>query len=957
MVQPKQISPLDPVLASVEDLTQLTGSYVVGDNLRFFATTDESDGHVTTGVDLYESAVLVGAMVEVAPDVWSYTGRVSAGSKSYTAKRNFAEGSTDSAALALTVLNYLAPNAITTATLIAWFDSAHSIRMGGTLTAQGTTPPVITVTSSSSLDGRTEGLHIRRNTNGALGVGKIDISIDNGLTYPQVGVTTAANIAVTGTDLTIHVAAGNVAADNTWDAIMSGWLDRVSAAATNNYLNTVTGNTRAIIRSAAATASIGAPCARFDGVNDSITCTSGTLATGRYNGADTTFFNMFLIDLRSMPAAGQVATLWAASNITDTDFPYASLTIGGTGEKWVTERRSDAGVSKTGIPNVQTFTGLKLIEDGFDATNRRLSLSTADMVGGDSGVTAPEGGLTITTTQADIGSRQIQSGRANYMNFDLFFQVVFDVRPSEVELWQLRAYVAAQYPNLPAFKSPNDVRILGIDWTAWIKTHMQEFGIQATMTDDADPTAVTTRYGYRQPLQSDGSAYPDNWYMGGASGGDSAEQAMFDDQLKMIAECGPALVRFYDWYPPRDLISVGPVPNQSDIYDASVPRHFASSRKNSVQWAYILQSFWMAWDGNSPGTWLNEAAFMADIADQMTDPSYLKITAGGVANRPVVGIFEAGGSPWNATHIGNLTAAATGAGLGAPYYIQMNANISQVNTLGFPAISAYGPSGTILVGSHNAYAAMVTKCRTIDDPLVTVVNAARSFPLSQKQDPRPTGAGGGWCDEPLYTEFEQALQDVISKARCEVNLNPGGLITLYAITEWGEGGQFFPSPQGVLRGVNVPSRGVTLDAIKNVCGRSKPSVYTDYYHAQSFSADVGGSFPAGWAIVQDLSDGGGTSGAYQYAELQNSTTTNARTWTVRGTRVRVYGGLGAGLGTIRFVFDGGANVDVNQNDGGARRFNQLLFDSGVVSNASHTLAISRVSGLAAYDELPVDKSR
>jgi hypothetical protein len=147
-----------------------------------------------------------------------------------------------------------------------------------------------------------------------------------------------------------------------------------------------------------------------------------------------------------------------------------------------------------------------------------------------------------------------------------------------------------------------------------------------------------------------------------------------------------------------------------------------------------------------------------------------------------------------------------------------------------------------------------------------------------------------------------------------------------------------------------------FDAIKNVRAGSFPSTYDDHYPADCLHANLS-AMPAGWAAVQDLWGTGGVNGAFKYTELQNSTTTNARTMTVTGTRIRVYGGKRVGLGTIRFILDGGANNDVNQGSLVGSGYNQLLYDSGTISNASHALSVNRVSGTVAYDEWVVTVSR
>jgi len=68
------------------------------------ATTSDSDGSTTIGVDLYESGVLVGAMTNGGGGNWSYAlSALGAGTYSYTARRVTASGSVDSSSWALVV--------------------------------------------------------------------------------------------------------------------------------------------------------------------------------------------------------------------------------------------------------------------------------------------------------------------------------------------------------------------------------------------------------------------------------------------------------------------------------------------------------------------------------------------------------------------------------------------------------------------------------------------------------------------------------------------------------------------------------------------------------------------------------------------------------------------------------------------------------------------------------------
>jgi hypothetical protein len=440
-----------------------------------------------------------------------------------------------------------------------------------------------------------------------------------------------------------------------------------------------------------------------------------------------------------------------------------------------------------------------------------------------------------------------------------------------------------------------------------------------------------------------------------SSEGNAAEQDVFDDQEMMLGEVKAS--RFILWYPRASDVSVGPVPDQSMIYTASVARYLVSPNKGLAKFALVIQNQWAAYDGNAPGTWGNYTAFVDNFVELALDDHYVKITHAGVPNRPIVGLYEvAGATAWsgNLARITTLTNAMTAAGLGAPVYIQMNANVAASNAIGCQYLTSYLPASGIFTG-HSSYLTMMNACKTAD--VLPGLNAARCLHLAHYIDNRPRNVANPWADSPTYTQIQQFWRDRFGTALSARRANPGCLIHEYSASEIDEGFVFFPSEQTLLVGVNSPTRGIFLDAHKNVLFNTPPSSWFDAYTAWTFNAEVGGSLPAGWTMVQDLwGSAGGLTGAYQYTELQNSTTTNPRTWTVTTTRFLVYGGLGAGLGHLGFTLDVDPQVDVNQDDGGARRYGQLLYDSGVLPLGPHTLAIARISGLSVFDRVMVARA-
>jgi hypothetical protein len=980
MIQPKQIEAILPLL-SMLDQTQSTGSVVAYDCLLLTATTDDSDGRVTTGVDLYDGVTLVSAMTEAPAGTWNYTvDNVTAGAHSYVARKVWSGGTVDSLPVAPTALAALDPSQITTATLVAWY-TPNSFQMNPTLFGTRT----VTVSATSGLNGRTEGLQLVVQATGVPGTGTFKSSIDNGVTFqegsPQTIPTGAGTYAVPGTDftLTFQQAVSYTAAD-VYRSTASKWLDTVGAYpnSTNNLINDASsGGAQSRPRFIAPpTATIGSTVLRFDanlGAQAFMWCSAGSIAT-LASGTDKKFFVGLVTDVQQaqIPAIVARRDFYVFSNLTDVDQPRISLGVnlasGDPEALFRANRVSDAGVNSGFSSGAAAAAGLYFLEDSFDSQFRSLTANAADLIGGDSGITADESGATITTTRFVFGTNQGQSGKSNGSTIDASELFIFDKKPtSEVECWQLRAYVLDSYANIPRWKCAAQVLPLISSFDGWVKNQTATYGIATNMIDDPGaPTSILTRYGYRAPRKSDNTAYPGNWYQGN-SGDSAAELDVFRDQQMMLGEIGA--VREILWYPNRADISVGAIPAVSDIYDASIAKFLALSEpnRNLAKITLLLQSNWAAYDGNSPGTWGNYTAFVNSWVALMLLPQYQKVTLGGISNRPVVGLYYTGTSTdWNLNlaRVTTLTNAITAAGLGTPVYKfsgtvdALSVRVAASNTIGCQYFSAYLPG---LSPGHVAYTNLMNACYTVDFP--ASLNAARAFSLAHDVDNRPRNSSNPWADFPTYTELEQFERNRSALARSATRASPNAMTSTYSANEVDEGMVFFPSEQTIVAGVNTPSRGIFLDAKSNVRNAVRnggfPSTYTDTYMAWSFNAAVGASLPAGWALVQDLSGpSGGLTGSEQYAVIRNTTTTNARTWTVTTVGYQVYGTLGPGLGHIGVTLDGGVQIDINQDDGGGTtRYNQLLYDSGALSNASHTLAVARISGQAEYAKVRAEKNR
>lgn len=473
-------------------------------------------------------------------------------------------------------------------------------------------------------------------------------------------------------------------------------------------------------------------------------------------------------------------------------------------------------------------------------------------------------------------------------------------------------------------------------WDGWQKGDTAAFGVATTMiADPGAPSSVTTTYGDRQPVKSDGSVYPDNWYQG-QTGDAVAEQLVADDQALLLGEVNAA--RGFLWYPPASQITDGAPTAASNIY-SSLAYYLASPNVALHKFFLIIQSYWAAYDHNTPGTWLNFTNFRAAWLSLFQHAQYLKI-----GTRPVIGMYSnaPGTTQWDATRTNLIIADVTGAGMGAPYFVTENGDVTLANTLGWSGYTTYGPSPLPAGVGQLSYVNLYGQDKTAWSPAGS--NQERILPIRTKLDTRPRGYAA-WFDWPTYSEFELRLRRDYAMARSSRSLCANAQLRAYSLNELDEGGGSLPSPQEIIRGVNTPSRGLILDAFKNVIGGSFPATYDDHYHPGS----VGTYFVrtgAGWAITQGLAGAsGGTTAAYRYSELRSSTATNTWTFTSSANCVglKLKGGKGVAYGSFDVQLDGGAATTINQNAGSESR-NQLLYDSGVLIKGVHTLKVTVTTG-------------
>lgn len=106
-----------------------------------------------------------------------------------------------------------------------WARADRGVTLGGTMRASGTTPPVVGISGSLT---PAVGLHLEIDSvAGGTGLGQATFkwSVDNGTTYVQTGVVTAASVVLGSTGITATFAAGPYNIDNKWDATVAAWAD------------------------------------------------------------------------------------------------------------------------------------------------------------------------------------------------------------------------------------------------------------------------------------------------------------------------------------------------------------------------------------------------------------------------------------------------------------------------------------------------------------------------------------------------------------------------------------------------------------------------------------------------------------------------------------------------------------------------------------------------------------
>lgn len=397
----------------VSDASQSSGTYIVGDDIAFVVTVpDTTDSITTTGVNIYESGVLQGAANLSFPNTWIYTAlAVTAGAKSYVARRVYTGGTVDSAASTLTVQDLKAPNQFTSISPAAWWRNPDSIQYGGTpLKTAGTGTNAVTLTGT--LSNQPYGWELRIPVGGARGTATYAISHDNNATNAQTG-TTAATVVDGSTGITVNFpTTSNYFTNDVYKAVINPWNDKIGA---NNAANATSGQRPFPIVNVVN----GVTASRYD-TNDVHNITT-SLANDIAGGTNVAHTVAFFVRVANLPAGAATATIYRLGATGSLQCGSELRILGGTTAVWEILRRDSAGNTRTIDSNIPATLGVHLCLLRFNGTNVNVRIDGVDVIGGSSDVSGLfTTAASITLNNMSIGAQVSSAGTASFFNGDIF---------------------------------------------------------------------------------------------------------------------------------------------------------------------------------------------------------------------------------------------------------------------------------------------------------------------------------------------------------------------------------------------------------------------------------------------------------------------------------------------------------------------------------------------------------
>jgi hypothetical protein len=409
-----------------------------------------------------------------------------------------------------------------------------------------------------------------------------------------------------------------------------------------------------------------------------------------------------------------------------------------------------------------------------------------------------------------------------------------------------------------------------IRWDAWIPGNDALHWV--------DPS-IYGNYNHRRPFYG--------WFIAGID--DQTEKTIMDQEIDYAADYNLDYWAF-DWYPELEQD-----PNQRKIMKP-FNHYMASSKKNRIKFAFIVQSDWAScdWVFCPNGSWsLWESTFVPYFVQKFQDPQYVKVSG----NRPLVFSFN-DKSSISRQRLQILRDRTIAVGLGDPYIVDNNMNIDSARSHGLQSVTSYGPSGAT-PGTDSGRQCWQAQVDTdtanwgphtgLDSlPGLTPVNDPR--PRINWTDPNGRREYNIWVDQPTYGQWESHVKSAVDWiAQHPDNTASPGAVLIYAWNEIDEGGPgIVPTGQ---EGTKY------LEAIKAVKTGSYPSNYVDVFNGTNCAISYSGAwtyyFPPEGVQGNYDNDENISASAGAYAEI---------TWSSVGFEVT--GTKGPNRGEMRVFIDG-----------------------------------------------------
>lgn len=394
------VIPINLPLLTLSNSSAPGDPYVIYDNVAASVTTDDTDGNVTTGVDLYCNGTLIGHMDRGSTaGTWILTDyAIPLGSRDYFARRLYIGG-----ILADGVTTTISALDASTANMVFLFDATTGTTLDTSTSAAGTSPPAVTLggTRTFNLDVRVE----VNDTSGGTALGQAKFRYGyadptGAIVYIESGRTTTASYAAIGAlaGLTINFAAGPYNANNTYRSRVASVTD-----SNGKLWSQATTTKMPLCHSGANTG--GQFALFFDGTDDFLACTDSS-AFGFMSGAGKSHEYEVYIQGRQLATGANRFFLAFQNSASDTAFwSWGAVSTGG----WFAGCNDGAGKNVTSATADDTEQHLhNWRSSGTAATENR------DQLAADPSASAQNPG-TITLNQASVGvnARLTQNGFLN----------------------------------------------------------------------------------------------------------------------------------------------------------------------------------------------------------------------------------------------------------------------------------------------------------------------------------------------------------------------------------------------------------------------------------------------------------------------------------------------------------------------------------------------------------------